>query len=58
MLGSQKDEQSDGNPIDRMNCSPSLDHAAAEFPACSINGGPCADDRFITSIGGLLPIAL
>jgi hypothetical protein len=41
-----------------VNCSPFLDHTAAEFPACSTNGGPCADDRLITSIGVLLPITL
>jgi hypothetical protein len=41
-----------------LNCSPLLDHATAEFPACSTKGGPCADDLLTTSIGGLLPIAL
>ncbi len=41
-----------------VSCTPSLDHAAGEFPACSTSGGPCAADRFSTSIGGRLPIAL
>ena len=41
-----------------VNCSPSLDHAAGLFPVGFSQGGPCAPDRSISSIGALLPIAL
>src|SRR6476660_3070356 len=42
----------------QMNCSPCLDHAAGLFPVSFSQGGPCATDRPISSIGALLPIAL
>jgi hypothetical protein len=41
-----------------VSCSPSLDRPAGRFPGCIDQSGPCGADRLMSSIGGLLPIAL
>jgi len=37
---------------------PPLDHPAGDFPRVVAYGGDCADEPFISVIGGLLPMAL
>jgi hypothetical protein len=41
-----------------MSCYPSLDRGAGRLQACFDLGGPMPADRFMSAIGGLLPMAL